>query len=122
MLSVLVAEISRSARGGDKEGAVLTPESVQHFRSDECQILAEGVEEVLGSARLVVIPFHWRFSRGIGAMMGEPVGRQDRLFHEFDLEVMVPADHLLRRIDAVLELSWRRTTATPVARRSIRSC
>jgi transposase len=41
-------------------------------------------------------------------MMGEPVGRQDRLFYEFDLEDMVPADHLLRRIDAVLDLSWLR--------------
>ncbi len=27
-------------------------------------------------------------------MMGEPVGRQDRLFYEFDLEDMVPGDHL----------------------------
>jgi hypothetical protein len=34
-------------------------------------------------------------------MMGEPVGRQDRLFYEFDLEDMVPGDHLLRRIDDV---------------------
>ena len=33
-------------------------------------------------------------------MMGQAVGRQDRLFYEFDLEDMVPADHLLRRIDA----------------------
>ena len=41
-------------------------------------------------------------------MMGTPVGRQDRLFYEFDLEDMVPADHLLRRIDAVLDLSWLR--------------
>jgi transposase len=41
-------------------------------------------------------------------MMGAPVGRQDRLFYEFDLEEMVPADHLLRRIDAVLDLSWLR--------------
>jgi len=41
-------------------------------------------------------------------MMGEPVGRQDRLFYEFDLEDMVPGDHLLRRIDAVLDLSWLR--------------
>jgi transposase len=40
--------------------------------------------------------------------MGEPVGRQDRLFYEFDLEEMVPAGHLLRRIDAVLDLSWLR--------------
>ncbi|MCH9051554.1 MAG: transposase [Proteobacteria bacterium] len=41
-------------------------------------------------------------------MMGEPVGRQDRLFYEFDLEDMVPVDHLLRRIDAALDLSWLR--------------
>jgi transposase len=41
-------------------------------------------------------------------MMGEPVGRQDRLFYEFDLEDMVPVDHLLRRISAALDLSWLR--------------
>jgi hypothetical protein len=46
-------------------------------------------------------------------MMGEPVGRQDRLFYEFDLEDMVPADHLLRRIDAVLDLSWLRGEMKP---------
>ncbi len=46
-------------------------------------------------------------------MMGEPVGRQDRLFYEFDLEAMVPAGHLLRRIDAVLELSWLRGELAP---------
>ncbi len=38
--------------------------------------------------------------------MAEPVGQQDRLFYEFDIEDMVPSDHLLRRIDRVLELSW----------------
>jgi transposase len=42
-------------------------------------------------------------------MMGEPVGLQDRLFYEFDLEDMVPADHLLRRIDIALDLSWLRS-------------
>jgi hypothetical protein len=41
-------------------------------------------------------------------MMGDPAGLQDRLFYEFDLEDMVPSDHLLRRIDAVLDLSWLR--------------
>jgi transposase len=46
-------------------------------------------------------------------MMGEPLGRQDRLFYEFDLEDMVPGDHLLRRIDAVLELSWLRGELAP---------
>lgn len=41
-------------------------------------------------------------------MMGERCGDQDRLFYEFDLEEMVPADHLLRRIDAVLDFDWLR--------------
>ena len=27
-------------------------------------------------------------------MMGEPMGREDRLFYEFDLEDMVSGDHL----------------------------
>lgn len=40
--------------------------------------------------------------------MGLAVGRQDRLFYEFDLEDRIPANHLLRRIDAVLDLSWHR--------------
>ena len=46
-------------------------------------------------------------------MMGAPVGRQDRLFYEFDLEDMVPADHFLRKIDAVLDLSWLRSELAP---------
>jgi transposase len=46
-------------------------------------------------------------------MMGEPVGRQDRLFYEFDLEDVVPVDHLLRRIDAALDLSWLRGEMRP---------
>ncbi len=41
-------------------------------------------------------------------MLGEPVGQQDRFFYEFNLEEMVPSDHLLRKIDAVLDLSWLR--------------
>ena len=46
-------------------------------------------------------------------MMGERLGRQDRLFYEFRLEDRVPADHLLRRIDGVLDLSWLRTALAP---------
>ncbi len=46
-------------------------------------------------------------------MMGEPVGRQDRLFYEFDLDEMVPGDHLLRKIDAVLDLGWLRGEMKP---------
>ena len=46
-------------------------------------------------------------------MMGEAVGRQERLFYAFDLEEIVPSDHLLRRIDAVLDLSWLRGEMKP---------
>ena len=46
-------------------------------------------------------------------MMGEPVGRQDRLFYEFCLEDLVPPDHLLRKIDRVLDLSWLRAELKP---------
>ena len=42
-------------------------------------------------------------------MMGEHLGRQDRLFYEFGLDDRVAADHLVRRLDAVLDLSWLRT-------------
>jgi hypothetical protein len=37
-------------------------------------------------------------------MMGARIGPQDRLFYEFCLEDVVPVDHLLRKIDAVLDL------------------
>ena len=46
-------------------------------------------------------------------MMGQAVGQQDRLFYEFDLEDRVPNDHLLRRLDAVLDLSWLRSELSP---------
>jgi transposase len=46
-------------------------------------------------------------------MMGQAVGGQDRLFYEFNLEELVPSEHLLRRIDAVLDLSWLRAELAP---------
>jgi transposase len=45
--------------------------------------------------------------------MGTAVSRQDRLFYSFNLEDRVPADHLLRQIDAVLDLSWLRSALAP---------
>ncbi len=45
--------------------------------------------------------------------MGPAVGQQDRLFYEFNLEDRVPGNHLLRRIDAVLDLSWLRSEIAP---------
>ena len=46
-------------------------------------------------------------------MMGARTGSQDRLFYEFCLEDVVPSDHLLRKIDAVLDLSWLRSELAP---------
>jgi transposase len=46
-------------------------------------------------------------------MMGPSVGGQGRLFYDFNLEDMVPADHLLRRMDEVLDLSWLRAELKP---------
>ncbi len=46
-------------------------------------------------------------------MLGERVGQQDRLFYEFDLDDRIPSDHLLRHLDAVLNLSWLRTELAP---------
>ena len=46
-------------------------------------------------------------------MMGGPVSLQYRLSYEFDLEDMAPDDHLLRRINAVLDLTWLRDEMKP---------
>ena len=46
-------------------------------------------------------------------MMGRLAGDQDRLFYEFHLDAVVPADHLVRRIDRVLDLSWLRAELRP---------
>ena len=46
-------------------------------------------------------------------MMGPSSGAQDRLFYEFRLDDVVPAEHLLRKIDAVLDLSWLRSEMRP---------
>ena len=46
-------------------------------------------------------------------MLGAKVGQQDRLFYEFNLDDRVPTDHLLRRLDAVLDLSWLRSELKP---------
>ena len=47
------------------------------------------------------------------SMPGEKRAAQGRLFYEFDLEAMVPQDHLLRKIDAVLDLSSLRAELAP---------
>jgi len=39
-------------------------------------------------------------------MMGRQTRGQERLFYEFSLDAIVPADHMVCRIDAVLDTSW----------------
>jgi transposase len=39
-------------------------------------------------------------------MMGRQESGQGQFFYAFDLEKVVPPDHLVRQIDAVLDLSW----------------
>jgi transposase len=47
------------------------------------------------------------------AMMGERSGSQGRFFYRFDLEERVPADHLFRKIDSVIDLSTVRARLAP---------
>jgi transposase len=46
-------------------------------------------------------------------MMGELPPDQNALFYEFSLENYVPQDHLLRKIDPLLDLSELRETLSP---------
>jgi transposase len=39
-------------------------------------------------------------------MMGRREGGQGQFFYEFNLDEVVPPDHLVRKIDAVLDLGW----------------
>jgi transposase len=46
-------------------------------------------------------------------MMGRSSHDQGQLFYSFNLEEVVPDDHLVRAISRVLDLSWVRTELTP---------
>jgi transposase len=46
-------------------------------------------------------------------MMGRRAGGQGQFFYAFDLDKVVPADHLVRQIDAVLNLSWVHKELSP---------
>ena len=46
-------------------------------------------------------------------MMGERRSGQGALFYEFSLEAHVPADHLLRRIDQLIDFSEVRAELAP---------
>ena len=46
-------------------------------------------------------------------MMGRRKSEQGQLFYAFNLEAVVPDDHQVRRIAAVLDLAWVRTELAP---------
>ncbi len=46
-------------------------------------------------------------------MMGRLKSNQGQLFYEFHLSDAVPEDHLVRKIDAALDLSWLRSELAP---------
>ena len=54
-------------------------------------------------------------------MMGRLKSDQGQLFYEFHPGDAVPEDHLVRKIDAALDLSWHLIIRPWVAHRSIRN-
>jgi transposase len=46
-------------------------------------------------------------------MMGRLKGDQSQLFYEFHLDDVVPDDHLVRDISAILDLSWVHAELAP---------
>ena len=46
-------------------------------------------------------------------MMGRREGGQEQFFYAFDLDKVVPPDHLVRQIDNVIDLSWVHQELTP---------
>src|SRR5437879_8405028 len=46
-------------------------------------------------------------------MMGRLKSEQGQLFYKFKLDDAVPEDHLVRKIDAALDLSWLRSELAP---------
>src|SRR5437762_11133621 len=46
-------------------------------------------------------------------MMGRLKSDQGQLFYQFNLEDAVPEDHLVRKIDTALDLSWLRSELAP---------
>ena len=46
-------------------------------------------------------------------MMGQTSRDQGQLFYSFNLEEVVPSDHLVRAIADVLDLSWVRAELVP---------
>ena len=53
-----------------------------------------------------MIPSNEAVIRGERSMMGRRERGQGQFFYRFDLDKVVPTDHLVRQIDGVLDLDW----------------
>ena len=49
-------------------------------------------------------------------MMGRQEDGQGQFLYAFDLDKVVPADHLVRQIDCLLDLSWVHKELAPFTR------
>ena len=49
-------------------------------------------------------------------MMGRRKGGQGQFFYSFNLDEVVPPEHLVRQIDGVLDLSWVHRELAPITR------
>lgn len=47
-------------------------------------------------------------------MMGRRENGQGQFFYSFDLDEVVPVDHLVRQIDDLLDLSWVHKELAPI--------
>jgi hypothetical protein len=55
-------------------------------------------------------------------MMGRREGGQGQFFYAFDLDKVVPADHLVRQIDGVIDLIANKTKLVTCAAGSLNIC
>jgi hypothetical protein len=55
-------------------------------------------------------------------MMGRREGGQGQFFYAFDLDKVVPADHLVRQIDGVIDLIANKTKLGTCAADSLSIC
>src|SRR3984885_13328264 len=60
-----------------------------------------------------MIPLDYDGHRRERLMMGRREGGQGHFFYSFDLDKVVPPDHLVRQIDGLLDLSWVHNELAP---------
>src|SRR5262245_33827555 len=91
-----------------QEPGTMNSQGQQWARSVKCRFRCKSRLLLAANTDSVFAPH----LRGL-AMMGRLNCDQSQLFYEFHLDEVVPADHLVRHIDAVLDLSWVHAELAP---------